>query len=92
MDPEEDQQVGPDLGPNCLQRLSADNTSRQLNKRLNNAMYSCYELENVYLIRDLDDSIDLMGGLMQYGSNPQTKVTLSVSVVWKSGLAVFVKL
>ena len=21
--------VGPDLGPNCLQRLSADNTSRQ---------------------------------------------------------------
>ena len=55
-------------------------------------MYSCYELENVYLIRDLDDSIDLMGGLMQYGSNPQTKVTLSVSVVWKSGLAVFVKL
>ena len=27
------QNVGPDLGPNCLQRLSADDTSRQ---RVNN--------------------------------------------------------
>ena len=26
--------VGPDLGPNCLQRLSADNTSRQRVKKL----------------------------------------------------------
>ena len=25
-----DQDVGPDLGPNCLQRLSADDTSRQI--------------------------------------------------------------
>ena len=24
--------VGPDLGPNCLQRLSADDTNRQRNK------------------------------------------------------------
>ena len=24
--------VGPDLGPNCLQRLSADDTSRQMGK------------------------------------------------------------
>ena len=28
LDPDQDQHfVGPDLGPNCLQRLSADNTS-----------------------------------------------------------------
>ena len=26
--------VGPDLGPNCLQRLSADDTSRQRNSPL----------------------------------------------------------
>ena len=26
--------VGPDLGPNCLQRLSADDTSRQRGKQL----------------------------------------------------------
>ena len=26
--------VGPDLGPNCLQRLSADDTSRQKVKRI----------------------------------------------------------
>ena len=30
LDPDQAQRnVGPDLGPNCLQRLSADNTSRQ---------------------------------------------------------------
>ena len=30
LDPNQDQQnVGPDLGPNCSQRLSADDTSRQ---------------------------------------------------------------
>ena len=30
LDPDQDQHsVGPDLGPNCLQRLSADDTSRQ---------------------------------------------------------------
>ena len=31
MDPDRDQQnVSPDLGSNCLQRLSADDTSRQI--------------------------------------------------------------
>ena len=31
LDPDQGQQhvVGPDLGPNCLQRLSADDTSKQ---------------------------------------------------------------
>ena len=30
LDPDQAQQcTGPDLGPNCLQRLSADDTSRQ---------------------------------------------------------------
>ena len=30
LDPDQDQRfVGPDLGPNCLSRLSADNTGRQ---------------------------------------------------------------
>ena len=30
LDPDQDRRsVGPDLGPNCLQRLSADDTSRQ---------------------------------------------------------------
>ena len=30
LDADQDQcSVGPDLGPNCLQRLSADNTSRR---------------------------------------------------------------
>ena len=30
LDPDQDQHsVGPDLGPNCFQRLSADDTSRQ---------------------------------------------------------------
>ena len=30
LDPDQAQQnVGPELGPNCLQRLSADNTSKQ---------------------------------------------------------------
>ena len=30
LDPDQDRQnVGPDLGPNCLQRLSADNKSRR---------------------------------------------------------------
>ena len=30
LDPDQARQlVGPDLGPNCLQRLSADDTSRQ---------------------------------------------------------------
>ena len=35
LDPDQAQHfVGPDLGPNCLQRLSADNTSRQRVKDL----------------------------------------------------------
>ena len=30
LDPDQDRHfVGPDLGPNCLQRLSADDTNRQ---------------------------------------------------------------
>ena len=33
LDPEQARySVGPDLGPNCLQRLSADDTSRQIVK------------------------------------------------------------
>ena len=35
LDPDQAQHfVGPDLGPNCLQRLSADDTSRQRIKTL----------------------------------------------------------
>ena len=31
LDPDQDRQsVGPDLGPNCLQRLSADDTAKEL--------------------------------------------------------------
>ena len=33
--------VGPDLGPNCLQRLSADDTSRQRVKLLNAEVLCC---------------------------------------------------
>ena len=36
--------VGPDLGPNCLQRLSADDTSRQRVNKQNPRLafsYSC---------------------------------------------------
>ena len=32
--------VGPDLGPNCLQRLSADDNSKQ---RVNSAAYFCFQ-------------------------------------------------
>ena len=37
--------VGPDLGPNCLQRLLADDTSRQRNKRL-----ICIGVGTIYLL------------------------------------------
>ena len=37
LDPDQDQHtVGPDLGPNCLQRLSTDDTGRQEIKQTNN--------------------------------------------------------
>ena len=37
LDPDQTRFVWPDLGPNCLQRLSADNTSRQ---RVNQYVFS----------------------------------------------------
>ena len=38
--------VGPGLGPNCLQKSSADNTSKQraVSCRVNNITLSCYDL------------------------------------------------
>ena len=40
LDPDQARQnVGPDLGPNCLQRYSADDTSRQ---RVNGSMFVCF--------------------------------------------------
>ena len=38
--------VGPDLGPNCLQRLSADNTSRQRVNTIsqNNGMHKHFQI------------------------------------------------
>ena len=36
LDPDQDRHsVGPDLGPNCLQRLSADNKSLLARKKIN---------------------------------------------------------
>ena len=40
LDPDQARQnVAPDLGPNCLQRYSADDTSRQ---RVNGSMFVCF--------------------------------------------------
>ena len=64
LDPDQDRRsVGPDLGPNCLQKLSADNTSRQRVKSTNSTVlvvHSHTVMMNVlsvrliiYLIRSL---------------------------------------
>ena len=46
LDPDQDQQnVGPDLGPNCLQRLSADDESRRLQENSN-----CQLKENYFIL------------------------------------------
>ena len=34
LEPDQIRNVGPDLGPNCLQRLSADKAKRQIIKEL----------------------------------------------------------
>ena len=40
--PEQDRHfVGPDLGPNCLQRLSADDKKLMLGKRVNKGILKC---------------------------------------------------
>ena len=50
MEPEQARQnVGPDLGLNCLQRLSADDTSRQRVKGLiQNVVRHCLGLEMIH--------------------------------------------
>ena len=64
LDPDQDRRsVGPDLGPNCLQKLSADDTSRQRVKGTNSTVlvvHSHTVMMNVlsarliiYLIRSL---------------------------------------
>ena len=44
--------VGPDLGPNCLQMLSADGTSRQ---RIIKGYFSIFH--GMYLVNDFNQSI-----------------------------------
>ena len=56
LDPDEDQlYVGPDLGPNCLQRLSADDKScclmEFLSKRKN---YKAYLVFNMFLYKSIE--------------------------------------
>ena len=45
LDPDQDQHsVGPDLSPNCLQRLSADDKKLPLaRKELNNVFLFCFD-------------------------------------------------
>ena len=44
LDPDQAQQnVEPDLGPNCLQRLSADNTSKQRVTYSLSCQYFCHK-------------------------------------------------
>ena len=46
--------LGPDLGPNCLQRLSVEATSRQIIKQnMNSIFYSINILIHHYMGRDM---------------------------------------
>ena len=52
--------VGPDLGPNCLPRLSADDTSRQ-RVNIDRSMHLCLQLGK-FLVKCIE-LIDLPNGL-----------------------------
>ena len=62
LDPDQSQHfVGPDLGPNCLQRLSADDTSKQRVSVLNNnqAQYWLRLLDRFPLAYDVASGNDI---------------------------------
>ena len=73
-DPDQDQQnVGPDLGPNCLQKLAADDTSKQRVKNFANLNLSYFFL-NASLILDLRIICILLNHSFPFagdGSSPQ---------------------
>ena len=60
LDPDQDRySVCPDLGPNCLQRLSADGTSRQRDKQNFMKIELCLEKPNNVVVHHKMTQISL---------------------------------
>ena len=72
LDPDQDRQyVGPDLGPNCLQRLSADDTRRQrvykLNLNIINISILCIPMENnLSMSEQITEAVHILGANVHF--------------------------